>query len=69
MFFCTGLKLVFNIELEEYIPQLKSNAGVKVSINEPGEMPFPIYNSLSLAPGFQSEVAMKRVSPVLCRFE
>ena len=51
-----------NIELDEYIPQLTADAGVKVSITEPGEMPFPIYNSLSLAPGFQNEIALKRVN-------
>ena len=47
--------------MNEYIPQVTSDAGIKVSITEPDEMPFPIYNSLSLAPGFQHEIALKRV--------
>ncbi|XP_028397481.1 amiloride-sensitive sodium channel subunit gamma-like [Dendronephthya gigantea] len=55
-----GLKLVFNLQLDEYIPQLTKDAGIKVSITERDEMPFPIYNSLSLAPGFNNEIAMKR---------
>ena len=53
---------MFNIELHEYVPQLTKDAGIKVSINERDEMPFPIYNSLSLAPGFNNEIAMKRVT-------
>ncbi len=58
----TGLKLVLNLELHEYIPELTPDAGVKVSITEPNEVPFPTYNSLSLAPGFKNEIAMKRVN-------
>ena len=56
-----GLKLVLNLQLNEYIPQLRQDAGVRISITEPAEMPFPIYNSVSLAPGFQNEIALKRI--------
>lgn len=61
-----GLKLAFNIELDEYIPQLTADAGIKVLITQHREMPFPTYSSLSLAPGFYNQIAVKRV--ILCYY-
>ena len=62
-----GLHLELNIELEEYIPEITREAGVKVTVTQPDEMPFPLYQSLSLAPGFQTDIALKRVNTVICR--
>ena len=63
--FIPGLKLRFNIEINEYIPEITQDAGVKLTITQPNEMPFPLYQSLSLAPGFKTDIALKRVNNLI----
>ncbi|XP_048735212.2 degenerin unc-8-like [Ostrea edulis] len=56
-----GLTLEFNIQQAEYISALAPDAGIRVSIHERGTYPFPEDDGFTIAPGFASSVALKRV--------
>lgn len=60
-----GLTLEFNIQQAEYISALAPDAGIRVSIHERGTYPFPEDDGFTIAPGFASSVALKRVNIVL----
>ena len=51
-----------NIEQDEYIGALTPEAGIKVSISNQGEMPFPLEKGVSLAPGYATIVKLRKVS-------
>ena len=50
-----------NIEQSEYVGHLTEKAGVRVDISNIGEMPFPLEQGISLAPGFATSVGMRKV--------
>ena len=58
--YCTGLNLVLNIEMKEYVGNF-TEAGIRVAISDAGEMPFPLENGLSAAPGFSTSVGLVKV--------
>ncbi|CAB4031123.1 degenerin mec-10-like, partial [Paramuricea clavata] len=53
-----GLRLHLDIEGDQYIGALTKEAGVRVSIQEQGVMPFPYEEGLSVAPGMATLVGM-----------
>ena len=54
--------LELNIEQREYIGALSEEAGVKLDMSNQGEMPFPLKRGLSIAPGFETSIAFRKVS-------
>ncbi|XP_074650199.1 epithelial sodium channel subunit beta-like [Tubulanus polymorphus] len=58
------LQLQLDIEPFEYIPDITDIAGVRVSINEPGYMPFPEDYGYYAAPGALTSISVKRVEVI-----
>lgn len=56
-----GLNLEINIDQEEYIGQLTPQAGIRVDISKPGEMPFPLEKGVSLAPGYATMLGLRKI--------
>jgi len=58
----TGLTLIINIGIYEYVKFLTEEAGIKVVIHDQKAMPFPDHDSLSTSPGQVNNIAVKMVS-------
>ena len=56
-----GLRLTLNVESEEYIGMFSPSVGARITIHPRKEKPFPDYNGFNVAPGFETNVAVKRV--------
>ncbi|KAL9986105.1 hypothetical protein ACROYT_G000185 [Oculina patagonica] len=56
-----GLSLELNIEQDQYIGALTQSTGVRIDISDQGEMPFPLDKGLSLAPGYETSIGMRKV--------
>ncbi|KAL9986106.1 hypothetical protein ACROYT_G000186 [Oculina patagonica] len=56
-----GLSLELNIEQNQYIEALTQSAGVRIDISDQGQMPFPLDKGLSLAPGYETSIGMRKV--------
>lgn len=50
-----------NIEQNEYVGQLSSEAGVRVFIGVQNEMPFPYEQGMSVSPGFSTAIQLRKV--------
>jgi hypothetical protein len=59
--FPPGLRLHLDIEEDQYTGALTKEAGVRVSIQEQGVMPFPYEKGFSVAPGMATLVGMWKV--------
>ena len=59
--FLVGLKLSFNIEQDEYVPDLSESAGIRVLIHDRGEMPFPEDKGVDISPGRLTSVGIRKV--------
>ncbi len=57
----SGLSLELNIEQDQYIGALTQSTGVRIDISDQGEMPFPLDKGLSLAPGYETSIGMRKV--------
>lgn len=61
----TGLNLVLNIGVYEYISSLTDEAGARIVIHPQNVMPFPGFAGISVAPGQTSNIALKKVRTTL----
>ena len=56
-----GLYLVLYVQQDEYIHPLTPAAGVRMVVHDQNEMPFPEDDGISIAPGLETSVALKKV--------
>ena len=56
-----ALKLIMNIEQDEYLSELTEKAGVRVVVHPQHEMPFPEENGVAAAPGHSTAIAVRQV--------
>ena len=57
-----GLKLTLDIQIDQYIVDLAENAGIRLLIHNPNNMPFIEDEGLSLAPGRANLIGVRKVS-------
>ncbi|KAJ8029185.1 FMRFamide-activated amiloride-sensitive sodium channel [Holothuria leucospilota] len=57
----TGLTLEMYIEQTEYVGEIQSAAGIRVTVHPHNMMPFPEDNGVSVSPGQQTALGLKRV--------
>ncbi|KAK3710378.1 hypothetical protein QZH41_012304, partial [Actinostola sp. cb2023] len=55
-----GLTLTINLEQYEYLDSVTAYAGLKVIIGRQREMPFPISEGISVAPGLSNSIEIKK---------
>jgi hypothetical protein len=55
-----GLSLLLNVETDEYV-QFSDTVGIKIVVHPPDVMPFPEDQGITIAPGFATSVAIRRV--------
>ncbi|XP_064620615.1 amiloride-sensitive sodium channel subunit alpha-like [Lineus longissimus] len=55
-----GLTLVLNVEQYEYVKSLTPEAGVRVVVHQPKEMPFPEDEGFVVSPGFATMVGLRQ---------
>ena len=58
----TGLSLELFLEQTEYIGALSPAAGVKVLIHPRNSMPFPEDQGISIPPGYETFVGIRKVN-------
>ena len=56
-----GLKLTLDIQVDQYIVDLAENAGIRLLIHNPNNMPFIEDEGLSLAPGRANLIGVRKV--------
>ena len=56
-----GLRVTFNIEQDEYVGELTSKAGVRVTVHPRDSMPFPENNGIDIGPGEATAVGIRKV--------
>ena len=56
-----ALKLIFNVNQSDYIPDLVQDAGIRLSIPKPWTDPFLQNSGLSVATGLQTEISLVQV--------
>ena len=49
------------VQQDEYVPLLTPAAGVRLVVHDQNEMPFPEDDGISIAPGLDTSVALKKV--------
>ena len=62
VFIHIGLSLTLDVEQDEYIGSVSPEAGIRVSLQEQGMMPFPFENGFSIAPGTATSVGLRKAS-------
>ena len=60
--YVAGLKLTLDIQVDQYIVDLAENAGIRLLIHNPNNMPFIEDEGLSLAPGRANLIGVRKVS-------
>lgn len=55
-----GLSLDLNIEQSQYIDALVDEAGLKIVIHNPKQVPFPFDEGITVPPGFSSSIAIRK---------
>jgi hypothetical protein len=58
----TGLELLLNIAQDDYVPDVGVVAGVRVSIHEQNEMPFPDELGFTAMPGYATVASVTQVT-------
>lgn len=66
MIFFSGLTLEINIEQDEYVSSLGQEAGVRVFVGVPNDMPFPFEQGTSVSPGFATGIELRKVMSPIC---
>ena len=59
----SGLKLILNIDQEEYVPEVGESAGVRVVVHPQSRMPFPQDEGIVVGPGVLTSIGIRQVSP------
>ena len=59
--FVAGLHMTLFIEQPEYVGLLTPESGVRVSVHDPKQRPFPEDDGLTVAPGFATSIGIKQV--------
>ena len=57
-----GIKLTLNLEIDEYIKNFASGYGIRMVFHEPGTLPLPDEEGLTLSPGSETSIGLKMVS-------
>lgn len=57
----TGLSLTLDIEQDEYIGPISTEAGIRVKLHNQGVMPFPFEGGFSISPGMATSVGIRKV--------
>ena len=52
---------MLNVEQSEYFGEVSPNAGIRIHIGNLGKMPFPYEEGLTVAPGFNTQIAVSQV--------
>ncbi|XP_044162699.1 degenerin-like protein asic-1 [Acropora millepora] len=55
-----GLSLELNVEQDEYIGLMTPEAGIRMDISTPGEMPFPMEKGISISPGYATMIGLRK---------
>ena len=63
--FLIGLKVLFNIQQDEYTSAASDTAGVAFLISPQNQMPFPEEQGIIVSPGFVTEIA---ITQARCRY-
>lgn len=56
-----GLTLEMYVEQIEYVGEIQGAAGIRVTVHPHDMMPFPEDNGVSVSPGQQTAIGLKRV--------
>ncbi|XP_046578813.1 amiloride-sensitive sodium channel subunit gamma-like [Haliotis rubra] len=56
-----GLKLILNVDQNEYLPFITTSAGVRLQIHEFGSRPYMLELGQSLSTGFETQIGVKPV--------
>ena len=59
--FVVGLKLILNIDQEEYVPEVGESAGVRVVVHPQSRMPFPQDEGIVVGPGVLTSIGLRQV--------
>ena len=69
LYICLGLLLRLDIEEEQYIGQISSEAGVRVTLHDQGTMAFPFEEGFSVSSGMSTSVGLQKVSDLKLKQE
>ena len=50
------------MEQDEYIGLMTPEAGIRMDISTPGEMPFPMEKGISISPGYATLIGLRKVT-------
>lgn len=56
-----GLKLILNVEVEDYLSAFTPDVGVKVVVHPKDVIPFPEDSGINVPPGYTSSIGVKMV--------
>ena len=59
----TGLTMELFIERDEYLSSLQQSAGLRVMVGSQHQMPFPEDEGITVSPGQETFIAVKKVCP------
>ncbi|KAK3725317.1 hypothetical protein QZH41_012012 [Actinostola sp. cb2023] len=57
-----GLSLILNVEQHEYIDGITAVAGLSVIVGSHGQMPFPVFEGISVGPGLSTSMQIQMVT-------
>ena len=57
----SGIKLVINLEVDEYISNFTSGYGIRLVFHEPGTFPLPAQEGVTLSPGVETSIGIRMV--------
>ncbi|CAG0920530.1 unnamed protein product [Notodromas monacha] len=55
-----GLKLILNVESEEYLSSFTPDVGVRVVVHSNNQIPFPEDSGIDIAPGYTTAIGVKK---------
>ena len=57
----SGLKLILNIDQDDYLPDMGESAGVRVVVHPQNRMPFPQDEGVLVGPGMLTSMGVRQV--------